>query len=165
MTRITWKTVDHAATRWSAVMAVASVIAAIVVALRFVAGELIEAIFGTVLLLVILIGWWAMNQLRDARVTIDETGIRREGRGGFACTWAQITKVGVGAGMVGGDAPYLLIGTTKRRSHNSIIPAAGAGYGKATAAAPIDPPLVDQVEQLLAAKGVLRTEEQWAAGA
>ena len=108
--RITWQTVDQAMTRWSAVLGVLAVLAAVLAAYRFVSRALVEGIAASVLLVILLVGWWATSRLHRARVTLGEDGIIREGRGGFTLPWDQVRMVGIGEGLVS-EVPYLVIAT------------------------------------------------------
>ena len=159
--RFTWQTIDHAMTRWSAILAVAAVAAAVLAANPYVQAAAVEGIAACVLLVVVLIAWASTSRLHQAKVVIDQTGIRREGRGGFNYPWDVVRTAGIGEGLMAGDAPYVIIATTRRSRHTSALAAAGSGFRRPSAAVPIDRPLVDQVERLLATKGVLRTAEQW----
>lgn len=147
-------------TRWSAIAAVAAVIAAVLAAYRFVQLAVAEGIAACVMLLVVMISWWASSRLHKAKVVIDGAGIRREGRGGFSYGWDVITRAGIGEGLAGGGTAYLVIATTRRR-HTSALAAAGSGFKGPSAAAPLDAGLVDQVQELLVSKGLWRTAEQW----
>ena len=158
--RITWQTVDQAMTRWSAVLGVLAVLAAVLAAYRYVSHAVVEGIAATVLLVILLVGWWATSRLHRARVTLGEDGIVREGRGGFTLPWDQVRMVGMGEGLVS-EVPYLVIATRRRRSHPSALAAAGSGLRRPSAAAPMDPGMHDQVRAALVDRGVFRTEEQW----
>ena len=149
--RITWQTVDQAMTRWSAVLGVLAVLAAVLAAYRFVSRALVEGIAASVLLVILLVGWWA---------TLGEDGIIREGRGGFTLPWDQVRMVGIGEGLVS-EVPYLVIATRRRRNHPTALAAAGSGLRRPSAAAPLDAGMQDQVRAALMERGVFRTEEQW----
>lgn len=161
--RMTWQTVDQALIRWSAIAAVAAVIVAVVAAYRFVQAAVVEGVAACVLLLVVLVVWRTASRLHRAKVVIDPVGIRREGRGGFSYPWDTILMAGVGEGLMAGKAPYLVIATTRRRGHASRLAAAGSGFGRPSASVPIDEGLVNEVRDLLEARGVWRTEQEWAA--
>lgn len=158
--RITWQTVDQAMTRWSAVLGVLAVLAAVLAAYRFVSRALVEGIAASVLLVILLVGWWATSRLHRARVTLGEDGIIREGRGGFTLPWDQVRMVGIGEGLVS-EVPYLVIATRRRCNHPTALAAAGSGLRRPSAAAPLDAGMQDQVRAALMERGVFRTEEQW----
>lgn len=159
--RLTWKAVDHGLGRLNTFLIVAALVCAILAAVRVMMGSYPDAIMAGVIALAGVVMSLVLSPLMLARMTIDEQGITRAGRGGFSVPWAKVTQAGIGEGLMASGWPYLILDVEGKRRHTTVLAVAGSGFGRPSLAAPLDKALAAEVGAVLAERGLLRTEADW----
>lgn len=160
MRPLIWTTRDPALVRFVNLLVVGWLVVLLVVAWRALQQEWFEALVGGLGAVLGGIAILVLARLRDATVTIDATGLRRSRA--FALPWEGIEQVGIGEGMLAPGMPYLAIRTVRRKKGDlTALGAAGSDYGRANAAAPLTPEVIEHVRAELGRRGLLRTPEGW----
>jgi len=160
--RMHWRIIDHAIVKLRAWLAIACLIATGATLWESLRGDLFQATLTGLATVGGLVGWWTLGGLQVASITIDELGIRREGRSGFQFTWDQISEVGLEESpMLASGKPYLVLRTTMKKTHLSALAVAGSDLRRPQAALPVDPQLGNELRALMSGRGLLPDLSRW----